>query len=369
MLKWFIAALAVWLAYLVREQFPPFIVGMVIAYLLSHPVHVLNKHLRVHRGLAVLLVYATVATTVGVAVWKGFPALTEQATSLFQQREAIVASLAGQITSLTGWSPDIDAITRLVLEKVQTFIATKPEELLAFSGVITSSLLFTAIALISSIYFLYDAQKFGRYALRFVPQDKRQDCVTMVKEINRKFSRYLSGQLLLIGIMSVLAFTILRFYGIKYALVVALIAGLMEIVPVFGPICALALALTIAASQLGLNGTAPVAILFLCVRVLQDYIVSPRVIGQAVQLHPLVIFVFVLGGQTVAGGLGMLVAVPTAAALKVILDHFYPPSSQDPGESGEGPDDKGRHSLWAQLLALAEDLKERAGKLRDRLKH
>src|SRR5208283_5196093 len=119
MLKWIVAAGALWLAYLVREQVPPFLVGMIIAYLLSRPVSLLCHRAHISRGWAVMLIYVLAIGGLGVAVWKGQGVVAEQATSLFQHREMIVNSLIRQISEATGWNPDIAGVTTDVLEKVQ----------------------------------------------------------------------------------------------------------------------------------------------------------------------------------------------------------------------------------------------------------
>src|SRR5208283_4226688 len=245
-------------------------------------------------------------------------------------REMIVNSLIRQISEATGWNPYIAGVTTDVLEKVQTFITAKPEEILAVGGLVSRSLLFVVIALVSSIYFLYDAEKIGAFCLRFVPEDQRDACTDVAREINHKFSKYISGQLLLVVIMAILAVT----------------AGVLEIIPVFGPLAALALAMTIAASQLGLQGAMPVTILIWSARLFEDYIVIPRVIGHAVQLHPLVTIFVVLAGETIEGGLGMLLAVPAAAAVKVVVDHFYPPAELATTTAGGATS-----SRWGQARA------------------
>ncbi len=203
----------------------------------------------------------------------GQAVVVEQAGSLFQHREAIVTSLVQQVSATTGWSPNVAAVTTEVLEKVQTFITAQPQELLAVGGILSRSLLFVLISLVSSIYFLRDTGKIGAFCLRFVPEAKRDECSKVAAEINGKFGKYIAGQFLLMAIMAVLAFAILCFYHVKYALIVALVAG----------------------------------------------------------------------------GLGMLLAVPAAAAVNVVVDHFYP---QDEIASTGG----GNNKSWGQAKAIGADL-------------
>ncbi|MBU6455218.1 MAG: AI-2E family transporter [Cyanobacteria bacterium REEB67] len=325
MLRWIIAAICIWLAYQVREQFPPFIVGMIIAYLLSRPVSLLCRYTRISRGFAVAIIYVLAIGLIGYAGYKGLPSVADQATSLFAHREMIVQSMVTQLSQATGWNPDVTAISAAALVKLQTFVTGQPEEWLAVGGVVSRSLLFILMAFISSIYFLYDSKTMGRFLLRFVPEGRRAECAKVVGEINHKFSLYIGGELLLIVLMAVMTFCILSVYHVRYSLIVALIAGVAEIIPVFGPLAAQLLACSITASQFGLGDAGEVLAVLWAVRLFQDYVIIPRVIGHTVQLHPLFTMFFVLAGETLAGGLGMLLAVPAAAAVKVVLDRIYPP--------------------------------------------
>jgi predicted PurR-regulated permease PerM len=324
MIRWLVVLFCIWIAYQVRDQFPPFIVGAVVAYVLSRPVSLLCHYTRLSRGLALVLIYVVAVLLVGYAGYRGMPTIAEQATSLFNHREQIVESVVTQLAGATGYKGDVNQLSATVIDKLQTFVAGKPEELLAFGGLVSRSLLFILVAFISSIYFLYDSRTMGRFLLRFVPEDKREDCAKVAAEINHKFSQYIGGELLLVVMMAIITFTVLMCFHVRYALLVAVVAGLAEIVPVFGPLMAQVLAVSITASQIGLYDASQVLFLLWVIRLVQDYVIIPRVIGHAVQLHPLFTMFFVLAGDTLAGGLGMLLAIPAAAACKVVIDRFYP---------------------------------------------
>jgi len=324
MLHWIIAAISLWMAYLLREEFPPFIIGAVIAYLLAGPVNLLTKKAKLPRSLAVAIIYILALGGIGLAIYKGQPFIAEEAKSLFANRQEILENVVGQISSLTGWSPDISDVASQVLDKIQHFVTGKPEELLSFGGKISHGILTTLICLIVSVYMLYDGKSIGRFFLRFVPEDKREHCLQVAAEINTKFSRYIAGQMILVALMAVLAFILFCCFQVKYALLLAVLIGVLEIVPIIGPLFALTLAMIVTSSQLGLSTAMTVTAILWVIRIVEDYVVIPRVIGHAVQLHPLVTIFSVLAGETLAGGLGMLLAVPFAAAVKVVIDRLHP---------------------------------------------
>jgi hypothetical protein len=94
---------------------------------------------------------------------------------------------------------------------------------------------------------------------------------------------------------------------------------------VLGPFIAISIAVIVGVSQSGVSVALPIVGCFLIARWLEDYLVVPNIIGHAVELHPLAVIFAVLVGETMAGALGMLIAIPVAASVKVVIDTFYPP--------------------------------------------
>lgn len=325
MLRWIIAIIGLWTAYQLRMIIPPFLAGAILAYLLSSPISRLTRHTGLPRGLSVLAVYVTFVGGLGYLLYSLAPMITSQTISLVSHRDSIIENAVRQVSETAGWKVDVAQVTADILDKMQNFFTEKPTELLELGNMLTHSVFFLVITLVSSIYLVYDPKVIGRFVLRFVPEDKRDEMTAMAKEINERFSKYLVGQLLLVAIMTVMAYAILSFNHVRYALVIAIITGILEIVPMLGPILSLALAAVIVMSQFGIAAAAGVVGMLWAARLFEDYVIIPRVIGHAVELHGVVTIFAVIAGETLGGGLGMLLAVPVAAALKVVIDHLYSP--------------------------------------------
>ena len=281
--------------------------------------------------------------------------------------QTIIENMVTQVAAATGWQLDVTQVTADLLDKVQTFISEKPSELLIVGNVLTHSLFFLVICLVSSIYMVLDSELIGAYILRFVPEEQRQRVSHVASVLNVKFSKYLVGQLFLVGIMSVLAYIILSLNHVRYALILALITGVLEIIPMIGPLLALALAAAVVTSQSGLAAAGAVAGLLWAARLFEDYVVVPRVVGHAVQIHPMVTIFAVLAGDTLGGTLGMLLAVPAAAAVKVILDNLNPPlpGEEEPVEETSPPSlPRVKERLHAWKAALLKWLQGLYQKLR-----
>jgi predicted PurR-regulated permease PerM len=102
------------------------------------------------------------------------------------------------------------------------------------------------------------------------------------------------------------------------------LTGVLEVIPLIGPIAAATIACTIGFVHGGANEALALAITYLVLRQLEDQLVMPLIVGRAVHVHPLVTIFAVLSGEKIAGVLGMILAVPVAAAAKVVLDYAYP---------------------------------------------
>lgn len=330
MFKWACLIIFLLFVYHVREVFPPFIMGGIIAYLLNPLVRYLCRNLKwLKPGIAIAIIYiGTIVVLSSLFGYFGKTLLTE-AQTLYDQRHQMTRDFVSQISDQFHMGLDAEQVTTNILESAE-HSAGRPEEIAHVGGIISKSLLAILVTMVSSIYFMLDSSRVGKFFLRFVPHDKKVTVVNLSSQMNVMLSKYVSGQLILIFLMSVVAFCFLSAFGIKYALLIAIISGVLEIIPVLGPFCAITLATGVAVAQLGFTYvTLGIPLCFFIARQIEDYIVVPRVIGHAVELHPLAVIFAVLVGETMAGALGMLVAIPVAASVKLILDFVYPPDPED----------------------------------------
>jgi predicted PurR-regulated permease PerM len=135
----------------------------------------------------------------------------------------------------------------------------------------------------------------------------------------------LRGQLLLIVLVAAVVYVILGpIMGLRYALAIGILTGILEIIPLVGPILAAGIAAVDAVAQGGLSTAAVVIVIYTVLRQIEDQLVAPVVIGRAVHLHPIVTIFAVLIGLEVYGVLGGLLGVPAAAAINVVFRALYP---------------------------------------------
>ena len=333
MFKWLVFIVVLLFVYHIREVFPPFIVGGIIAYLLFPLVTTVNSLNRfrilswMNPRFAVLFIYLTTAGFLGFLAYKFGPLLHKQVSDLIFNRLEIVSNLVTQISEgfHLGLAPEeLEQTSKQILQAIENGIG-KPEELVHLGGLLSHGLLSLLVCIVSSIYFMVDSRSVGRFFLRFVPEQSKTTAVNMIAQMNLMLSKYVLGQLVLIVLMSCVAGLFLTFLKVKYAVVIAILSGIFEIIPVLGPFIAISIAVIVGVSQYGINIALPIIVFYFVARQLEDYYVIPLIIGRAVELHALAVIFAVLVGETMAGALGMLIAIPVAASIKVILDTFYPP--------------------------------------------
>jgi predicted PurR-regulated permease PerM len=323
MVKWVMLFLTLLFVYHVREVFPPFVVGGIIAYLLFPLVQFVNRLNRMKAfvwmspGVAIGLIYLLTAAFLG--------AVADQITGLVEQRHELATNLVTFTSQYFNLQLDVHETSEQVLKGIESSIG-KPEEIVHFGGMLSHGLLSLLVCIVSSIYFIVDSKRVGRFFLRFVPAHNKTTMVNMIGQMNLMLSKYVVGQVILIALMSAVAFAFLTtLFHLKYALLIAILSGFFEIIPVLGPFIAISIAVIVGVSQSGVAIALPLVGCFLIARWLEDYLVVPNIIGHAVELHPLAVIFAVLVGETMAGALGMLIAIPVAASVKVVIDTFYPP--------------------------------------------
>ena len=193
---------------------------------------------------------------------------------------------------------------------------------------------------ILAFFFLKDADSFRRSALRMLPQGRlRWRGDEFFQDVNQTLAAYIRAQLiacLLIGSICTIAFVL---FGVRYALVLGVVAGVLEFIPLLGPLLVAILAGLVAGFD-GVTKSVAVLVFLGVLRVVHDYVVYPRIIGSGIHLHPLAVILAILAGHELAGVAGIFLAIPVIAVLTVTYRHWL--------------EHRGSSGLVAELLKPAE---------------
>jgi predicted PurR-regulated permease PerM len=255
------------------------------------------------------------------------PTLSNQAPEFATQAQGYWQSLGNKIQQLVKYSrrlppPVVEAldnavprISETVLETVKLFFNASVAYLIYLPWLVLIPIL--------AFFLLKDAESFRRSALLMLPRGRwRWRGDEFFQDINSTLAAYIRAQLtacLFIGVVCALGFTVL---GLPGGLVMGVVAGFFEFVPLVGPVSIAVMAAVLAMFHAG-PFNAFLVLLFLGVlRIVQDYVIYPRLIGQGIHLHPLAVIFAILAGEKLAGVAGIFLAIPVVAILTVSYKHW-----------------------------------------------
>ena len=312
-----------------RDIIGPFIWAGIFAYIFNPAVGRLVRVARIPRALAVAILYAM---GIGLLVLLGIflvPRVTDELNRLATELPAIVTEAEDALPSEVLGQP---LVIRDIIDSVTagtTGILTDASRAIgAFRSAFTL-ILHGLLAVVAAAYLLLAGPSLIKGLLALVPESERGEAKTVVNSINTVMGGFIRGELILIVIMSVTTFIGLSIIGIPFAIVLAIATGILELIPVFGPIIAavppIALAL-LTANNFGWPGwvaATVVAVMYTVLRQLEDYLIIPNVVGRVVQVHPLVALFAIFAGLQIWGVTGMIIALPTAGVVRVLLSYAY----------------------------------------------
>jgi predicted PurR-regulated permease PerM len=323
-----------WLA---RAIIGPFVVAGVFAYAFTPVVSVVQNRTRLPRAAVILMGYLLFLGTVGVLAFIAADRAGKELTELSSGGHDVVASamhkLLGDSVVVAGNQYNVNDLARqLKLAFVGLF--DSPSGAVQMAERAVDLVLQAVLCLIITFYFLLDGHRFGQFALRFLDREQRVETLRLAHQIHVVLGRWLRGQLVLIGLVAVVLYVILGpILHVPFALTLAIVSGVLEIIPLVGPMIAAALAGTVTFATHGTDTTIVVLVVYLVVRQIEDQVIMPLVIGRAVHLHPVITIFAVLVGLSAWGVLGGLLGVPVAAAINVTLHVLYP---EETGNQGDG---------------------------------
>ncbi len=337
-----IIAFLIFILVVLRSLILPILSAFLIAYMLHPIASWLHTRARFPRGiatfvvlLAFLLIFLGMMTGLGFAFSDRIVALAIFLADVAQQLPAQIEQLTDLQFTIGPWVFDLGQsnLTPLLSDLVGSI-----SPLLAEAGSIISSLALAAasavstflLVLVISFYLILDFEKIAPALIQLAPPVYREDMRYLMSEADRIWRAFLRGQLLLGVIIGVTTAILMLAIGLEFPLTMGLIAGVMELVPMLGPfisaVIASLLALFQAGNIWGLSPLAYAAIIVIIFTVLQQFesvFLVPRIIGESLDLPPLMVFLAVLAGGIVGGLIGILLAAPTLATLRLVFGYVY----------------------------------------------
>ncbi len=333
---------AVGLLMILRQMIAPLVLAFLLAYMLHPITSRIRRKLRVSRGVSVLIVYLVLivvllalTTGVGVAISSGVVQLASYLADLSVEIPDQIVALAQETIRIGPWTVDLSTVN---LEPFLADVASALQPILSQTGSLlasvakatASAITSVVLVLVLGVYFLLDMGNFDEAFMAWIPPLYRNDVRLILDEITQVWNSFLRGQSVLglvVGTAVAIGLTILQ---VQFSLVLGLISGFMEFVPMFGPLIAAIVGVLVAIFQpenwLGVTPLAYSAIVlgfYIIVQQVENNVLVPRIIGRSLNMSPLAVLISVLAGGMIAGALGLLLAAPVAASLRVILGYIY----------------------------------------------
>lgn len=333
--------LLIWVVFRFQSLIYQIVAASILAYLLNPVIVFVDNRTPLKRGTSIIVVYLSLAVLVILAsIALGFAAV-QQVSNLIRQVPRYITQIIQQIELFIAENDPIQIGDVFVLNLTETFdLGLIQDQVIGLVNPAvgqTTTLLQTAagstITGVTSLLFIFVISIYiaieipllgGRVSQIAHLPGYRQDAERLVREFGRIWSAYLRGQVILGVVIFVIVWAGLAMMGVQNALALGLLSGLLEFIPIIGPVIGAGAAVIVAFFQVPGFGEsqlifAGVVLLFMfVVQQLENAVLVPRIVGDSLDLHPLVVMLAVFMGSTVAGVLGAILAAPVFATIKLL---------------------------------------------------
>lgn len=319
--------------YRFRAVFPPLILAFLLAFILDPVVDFLEKRVRIPRTGATALVFLVLIAAAVTAPVIAVPPVVRAINSLNLDFVRIAAQLDQFFTQpiqVLQWQMDLRDVYREFQQGIRQFLTVVATETVNIVFGFVSTLFWVIFILLSAFYLTRDADRIVAWLDSLAPHPFREDVVRLRHEITGVWNAFLRGQLLLgvfIAVMTTIANTAI---GLPNAPALGLLAGVLGFIPNIGPTVAAIPAVLIALFQgsywLPLSNfwfAVLVVGVYVLIQQVEANLLIPRIMGRSLNLHPLAVLVAVILGGSLAGILGVLIAAPTVATVRVLVGYIF----------------------------------------------
>jgi len=319
--------LGILILFRVRAILGPFFLAFVLAYLLNPLVVVLERY-KISRNRAIAIVFILIIAFCATAIFLIIPIIYNELTKLLVILPQTIQSITDMIEEFrnqfkaTGLPNRVAIVLDEHLIQGETMIADRLNQFLDNLPKALSSVTLYMLSPVIAIYFLADWKGLGEGFFRIIPQRWRMEWRRLWQDINHVVRQFVRGDLFVAVIVGILIGIGVKLVGMDYALLIGLVCGIFDLIPYFGPAIGAVPAILLALTHSPVMALKVTLIIFL-VQQLEGNIISPKLMGESVGLHPLWVVFALLACGEIAGFWGMFLAVPLAAVIRVLFKHIY----------------------------------------------
>ncbi len=317
----------------------------ILAYLLEPLISFIDRRTNIKRGIIIAVVYILLAAALagsffalGVASYQQALNLIDEVPALIQNLANTIAALVNSTEPLTLGPLSIDPST-VAWDRLPEQILGAIEPIITQSGGILSRFATTTVRTVFNLFFIFvlsiylasDLPRLGGYVKSFAQRPGyRQDAEQLMPRLRHVWSAYLRGQIVLSLVIFLTVWIGLTLLGVQNSLALGLLAGLLEFLPNLGPAISAFVTVLVAffqpANYLGLASWQYALVvlgLMIIIQQLENHLLVPRIVGGALNLHPIIVIVGLFIGASLGGILGAILAAPLIASIKVLSQYTW----------------------------------------------
>ena len=302
--------LSLWVAYQVRDVFLILFVSIILMSALTPFIDRMEK-LHIPRGLSIFILYLLLWGLIGGLVTAIVPDLIDQSTRLIK----ILPTTLNQIEFINNHQQEIS-------QEILGHIGSLPEGLIKFSLGLFSNILGIITTLVITFYLLLERKNLNRYLQALLGPDKPEKATTIINLIETRLGHWVRGELILMAAVGLFTYIGLLILGIDIPLPLAVLAGILEIIPNIGPTISAVPAILIALTINPLVALATLS-LYILIQQLENNLLVPKVMQKAVGINPLVSLLVLILGFKIAGPAGAILAIPALIIAQVIASEIF----------------------------------------------
>ncbi|OGK15841.1 hypothetical protein A2774_05900 [Candidatus Roizmanbacteria bacterium RIFCSPHIGHO2_01_FULL_39_12c] len=306
------------LLWLIQDVIFSLFIAFIIMSALKPYVFYLEK-IKLPRFLAAFLVYFLFLACLFSVLFIVLPPLISESTLLFRALPSIIDRVVPSVMSVL----NLDSVFQHLPNLANQFFNI-------VTGIFSNTVFFIS-TLFFAFYFLLEENVIRKIVSRFFSEEKARTAAVIFDKAEKRLSSWFWGEITLMTVIGVLTFIGLNLIGIRYALALAVLAGLLEVVPNLGPTISAIPAILLGYAVSPVTGVAALALYFV-IQQLENNLIVPVVMKQAVGLNPIITLISLLVGGRIGGVLGVLLAIPITVFLETILLEManLPKSSENP---------------------------------------
>ena len=302
--------ISLWFLYYIRDILLELFVALLLMAILEPLVNLLSK-IKIPRGLSVLLSYILFFGIFGGVLALIIPTLVDQTTGFVTQLPTYLSNLG-----------IAEVVSNNITSEFLTKIGSLPGEVLKFTFSLFSNLISVITVLVFSFYLLLARGKMDEQLANFFGEQRRRDLASLVSTLEVRLGGWARGQIALMVIVGVLTYIGLAILKVPFAFPLAILAGLLEIIPYLGPIVAAIPSLIIGFGISPAMGVGTV-IVALIVQQVENYVLVPKIMEKSVGVSPVITLIALAIGARLAGVVGMIISIPTVIALQVFSKQYF----------------------------------------------